>query len=248
MKLLLKNGANIDERSDNLLYTASHTGNVDIAQILLDAGTDINRKDDTGGTALYVACENRDKMVQLLVTHGANPNIQQCGKFDHALRAACWNEGEGIFGLLLENGAKTDLYGSYYHSALQAACVLGNNPKARMLLLHGADVKLSSWNFGSPLVAACARGMLEIAKILVEAGADLHVTNLIGHSALLKTIYCNHSQLEVVDYLIGLGVDPLQEDKRGCNGLHYAARAKRRDIMRRMCDYGINVNGTDSND
>lgn len=81
--------------------------------------------------------------------------------------------------------------------------------------------------------------------MLVEAGADLHVTKLVGHSALLTTILSQASQLEVFDYLIVLGVDPLQRDRRGCNGLHYAARANKSDFIERILRYGINVNGAD---
>ena len=73
---------------------------------------------------------------------------------------------------------------------------------------------------------ACAEeGRLEIANILVKAGADVHRTNLVGKSALLTTIASAESNVESFEYLIGLGADPLQKDKRGCNGLYYIARA-----------------------
>ena len=249
--MLLKNNAATDLCTDTIegpLQVASRKGNIDIAQILLDAGSDVNRKGDTRATALYIACENRDKtMVELLLAHDANTNIQQCGTFDHALQKACVNRDEAIVGLLLENGAKPDLRGGYFDNALQAACAYGTETIARMLLSHGADVNLSVWVSGSPLGNACAHGKLEVAKLLVEAGADLYATNLVGHSALLMAILSKGSQLEVIDYLIGLGVDPSYGDKRGCNGLHYAARAKKIHVIERMLAYGNNVNGADLN-
>lgn len=198
------------------LQVATGKGNVEIAKILLDAGSHVDLKHDKGFTALYLACRNRDKkMVELLLAHGANPNIQHCGTWDHALQLACANGDEEIVGLLLENGAKIDLHGDFFDNAFQVACVEG--------------------------------GKLETAKILIEAGANFRMTNTIGHSALLATILNRRSQLELFDYLIDLDVDPLQGDRRGCNGLHYAARAKKCEVIKRLLEFGLDVNGTDSN-
>ena len=175
--VLLRYGARTNvfvDANDTPLLVTSAKGNIDIVQILLDAGSDINGKGDRTGTALYLACENQDKLLALLLLrHSANPNIQQCGTRDHALQEVCESGHEGIVELLLSNGAVTDLSGGYYGNALQAACVSGNASIARILLSYGADVNAMVWNFGSPLMGACMSGKFEIVKLLAEAGADL---------------------------------------------------------------------------
>lgn len=251
VNLLIKHGAEPDlypDEEERPLLLAAGKGNIKIAQLCLDAGSDVNRKESTGLTPLYAACLNCHKeMVGLLLAHDANPNIQQCGTLDHALQEACETGDEEIVDLLLESGAKTDLYGGYYGNALQAACDSGYVSVLRMLLSHGADINWTDWRFGSPLVTACIKGTLEIAKFLVEAGANLCVTNMIGHSALLTAVLNRESQPELLDYLIHQGASPSQEDKRGCNGLHYAACAKKGDATKKMIEYGVNVNATDHN-
>ena len=396
VKLLLKYGAETDIQlngEDTPLLAALWAGAAQVFEILLDAGSDVNQKGKAPGTALYMGCRSQDaKMVRLLLAHGADPNIQQCGRYDHALQAACANGHEENVDLLLKHGAKTDLTGGYFDSALQAACVAGNVTITRMLLSHGADatriggvcgnamiaavhgknetivdilldcgvsinenrgnntypllraldlkawdgqesfiqhllvrgadpnveldagremqqgyfmhrtplqyavstslkttsmlldhgaqinnvvggyntalivaaswatesvvrllvsrgadINLSTWSFGSPLVATCRPGRLDIARVLVDAGINLHTTSLVGHSALLMTVLSRVSQLELFEYLIHKGADPFQEDKRGCNGLHYAARAKKRDFIERILEHGLDINATDHN-
>ena len=394
MKLLLEYGAKTDihvNGEDTPLLAALWAGAREVFEILLDAGSDVNRKGKAPGTALYMGCRSRDtKMVRLLLARGADPNIQQCGRYDHALQAACLNENEEIVDLLLKSKAKTDIYGGYFDNALQAACVTGNVPITRMLLSHGADAKriggvcgnamlaavhgknetivdllldtgfsinekggsatypllhalnLKSWDgrdsfvhhllvrganpnlereddpevqhtrltrrtalqfaestsltamlvdhgaqidtivggcvtalidailwksegvvrilidrgadvnlstvsFGSPLITACATGRLEIVKLLIEKAADLHTTNVVGHSALLVTASSRESKLELFEYMIRQGFDPLQGDERGCNCLHYAARAQKSDHIKWMLEHGSNINVIDNN-
>ena len=94
----------------------------------------------------------------------------------------------------------------------------------------------------------CAeQGRFEIVNKLLEAGADIHRTDMVGKSGLLTTIASRDSKMEFFDKLIGLGADPLQKDKRGCNGLHYAARSQKCDIIKKLLEYAINVNVIDLN-
>ena len=394
VKLLLKNGADTDihlNGEDTPLLSAVWAGSRQVFEILLDAGSDVNQKGKSSGTALYIGCRSRDtEMVRLLLAHGADPNIQQCGRYDHALQAASAQGYEEVADLLLIHGARTDLIGGYFDNALQAACVAGNVPITRMLLSHGADatriggvcgnamlaavggknetiidlllglgvsvnekrgnvtypliyalylkewdgrdsfvhhllvrgadpnleledhgkvlhtrltrrtalqfaesislttmlldhgaqintivggyitalidavlwksegvvrllidrgadVNLSTGSFGTPLITACIAGRLEIVKALIEKGANLHTRNQIGHSALLATTSSRESGLDLFELMIRQGFDPLQEDKRGCNCLHYAARAQKNDHIKWILERGINVNLTDDN-
>ena len=150
-----------------------------------------------------------------------------------------------IVTLLLESGADPNL--SVYKSPLAAACGNGHVAVTRILLSHGANPNKSSWQYGSQLVKTCLEGSYETAKVLVEEGAKIDMTDSVGRSALLKTALSPKSKLDLFEYLIIEGADPFQEDKRGCNSLHYAARAGKGDFIKKILDYGIDVNLTDRN-
>ena len=206
-------------------------------------------------SVVYIAVESGDlNILEMLLAAGADPNIQ--GGYDCTpLQHACdMRDCEDIVETLLNYGARTDVYGGPYGSPLNAACARGSIRKVEILITAGADVNfycvtmsLSYFNSGSPLITACYKGDFEIAKMLVEAGADLGVANWIGHTALLATILSQEPQLELCDYLIRQGADPSRGDKRGCNALHYAARAKKSDVIERILEYGININTIDHN-
>lgn len=79
--LLLKNGADLTERGEELgvspLILAVNTGNREVVELLVSRGARVNAKDDRGWTALHEACNCSDSpsnmlIVDLLLRHGAD--------------------------------------------------------------------------------------------------------------------------------------------------------------------------------
>ncbi len=80
MQLLLAKGAKVNTLSDGfgsaLIYAALIPHFTKEAKILIDGGADINLKGPRGNTALMAAATHKNSdLVQLLLVHGANPNI-----------------------------------------------------------------------------------------------------------------------------------------------------------------------------
>jgi ankyrin repeat protein len=80
IKLLIQYGADL-KQCPNLLHIASWKGRIDIILFLINNGFDVNRMNKKGYTPLYGAfiSKNVDAM-QLLLLHGANPNLTPNGK------------------------------------------------------------------------------------------------------------------------------------------------------------------------
>lgn len=152
-----------------------------------------------------------------------------------------------ILEILLAAGADPNVRGGHFVTALRAACRDDNEDVVKVLLKNGARTDVYGGFGGTPLITACVYSSITIVKDLIKFGADIHMTNLVGHSALLTAISSDYSPLEKFDYLISLGADLLQADKRGYNSLHYAARVKNSQAIKRILEHGIDVNGIDSN-
>jgi len=107
--LLLMRGADVnakDIRDNTALHRASMHGHTDVAEILLEAGANVNAKDDIRGkTALHCAARNRHMDVaRLLLEAGADVNARD-GNGWTALHRASVNGHTEIANLLREYGA-----------------------------------------------------------------------------------------------------------------------------------------------
>ncbi|RFU27471.1 hypothetical protein B7463_g8880, partial [Scytalidium lignicola] len=121
------------------LHLASQHGHLDIVQILLDVGVDIDAKDNGMETALVRACSaGHDDIVILLLSRGADRNIQG-ERYGTALQAASLHGNRNIVELLLES-ADLDAEGGQFGTALQAASLRGHHNVVKALLDKDAEV------------------------------------------------------------------------------------------------------------
>ena len=75
-------GANLDWQDEkygktSLHWATQYWGNVEIVRMLIDAGADVNLKDNNGDTPLHIASSSLDlDLVLLLLNGGADPNVK----------------------------------------------------------------------------------------------------------------------------------------------------------------------------
>ena len=115
---------------------------------------DLFRKDSSGRTLLYVACEESNvAAVDLLIQKGADVNTTcSSQKSRTPLIAQCYKSypNSKIVGLLLQNGARVNSKDEDGVSALVAACYANYNDGAiKLLINYGAD-KTEKYNNSYP--------------------------------------------------------------------------------------------------
>ncbi|KAK4067399.1 uncharacterized protein Triagg1_7579 [Trichoderma aggressivum f. europaeum] len=182
VQLLLNHGADVNAHSDHygtaLISTCQakrgyHTLHDDesvvhVARWLLDRGADVNEQHGEYGTALEAACAWNFELVQLLLEHGADVQLQDGAAWYAAARSADIPSLQ----LLLEHGIDVNHVSQKHGTALHAAMTwsqrdpLGYSPDEYQLpspnligflLESGIDPNVTSENLGSALQIACGK-------------------------------------------------------------------------------------------
>ena len=170
-----------------LFYTAEAAeANSEMVQVLIEAGAEIDAKDNAGRTALLVAASRgNEAMMQALIAAGADFHAEYEGMVELLDRAIHREEIE-IVRALLNTGVDANARDDSGNPLLYRA-ILEDNPEImRVLLDAGADANATD-DRGSPLLHwAILSDVPEIVRVLVDAGADVNATDYRGITPLEK--------------------------------------------------------------
>lgn len=130
-----------DESGWTVVHIASSTGNVDMLNLILPLGPDVNEKANAGQTPLHLAVgKTRIDAVRILLDNGAKPSVRvKDGQGQIPLIRAAANGSLVMVKILLENGSPistTDVNG---WTALHHAMAEGQGDVAVYLIQQGAS-------------------------------------------------------------------------------------------------------------
>jgi ankyrin repeat protein len=188
---------------------------VDIVEMLIRHGADVNVRDVTGKTVLCRAVEivctdesasSHSRLIELLLQNGADVNAVSA---DNTLPtySPCVIENT----LLIAYGAQPSAYRAklqrvVYHRRLQCTDLEGKNisseDQAKEILLSADQVSL----YQSPLCIATENENARVVDILLRYKADVNLRDATGRAALHYA--CENNDSELVKQLLMAGADP----------------------------------------
>ncbi len=281
VKILLESGAQINRTNhtgESALVYAIKFGHKDIVEHLLKNGADANiyaqdeLKLNDRFTPLMIAAEygyvvpDDASMIQMLLAHGAEPNMQR-NNGDTALTIAVKNNNQAIIVVLKGHGARDE---SPYaklsaEDALLKAIKVDDIAKVRGLLDIAADPNYRETLTGvTPLLMAAYYGNPEIVRMLIEKEADIdnvpwglteqrinassipvNERELMrvatrGDTALITAIRQGYTRSALL--LLENGADVLQPNRKAETPGYFAARKGNAVVMRTLLKNGLDPN------
>ena len=184
-------------------------GRVHSVKEWIDAGVDVNVKDENGYTPLiYATAEKmirgasyfgggglRDDIVKALIDAGANVNVRYEYEETPLILAAQADQNEvNIVRELLSAGADVNAQDKFGVTALIYATIGKHVDIVRKLLVAGADVNMRDNKGRTALMYATKN--VDIVRALLDAGADVNAKNDYGYTAMDMT-----DDQEIIDLL-----------------------------------------------
>lgn len=182
------------EVSERSLLRAVEADNLEIADLLMDAGVSPNAQNISKQTALLTAAINGNiTITKRLLERGADANrTNNMGR--SPLLAAAWNGNAPLVSVLLEGGAEIDATSNEGWNALMYAAWNGHGSTVQALLKSGVRIDAVNAQGWTALMNAAWNGHSETVRVLLEHGANPgHVTPT-GETALLVASQQGHRE------------------------------------------------------
>lgn len=177
-----------DIYGSSVLMTASKLNKLDLVELLLDLGADVEFKNGSGKTSLMVACYHGNlECARALINRGASWLTLDLSGFS-ALHYAVDGGQVSVVKYALSDGVPVDTVHSSTLSGwtplMRLACVSGSAMVGRVLIDHGADINRRDREGKGTLMLAALNGFDELVQVLLDNGADPLARTEHGKTAL----------------------------------------------------------------
>jgi ankyrin repeat protein len=221
------------DKKETPLHVASRRGHANIAQLLLQHGTDANAQDYHNRTPLLRASEEGHvKVAQVLLEHGVNTEARGVAGWSPLERASDRGYLE-VAQVLLEHGADVNAQDKDNWTPLHLA--LGEEV-ARLLLKNGADANAVNAKGLTPLHNTSGLGRLGATRVLLEHGVDVNARDANNATPLHRV--CDREEPEAAQLLLQHGSDIHARDDEGRTPFMIAAERGDGDTMNLLLEYG----------
>ena len=177
-----------DKLGDTPLHSAALHGQLAAAQVLIEAGADVNAKNNYGaftpsdlGVILYSS--NHQDPVSLLTVHGVDARDMKNGYTPLSLSLFASRRKE-LVQLLVEKGADVNAMAASGATPLFFAVLRDQKDDVQFLLDHGANVNLADAYGDTILDCALHLQYGSLVQMLVEKGADVNALDQSQHRPL----------------------------------------------------------------
>lgn len=257
---LINYGANVNNMDISPLHYACKLGNIEIIQLLLGNGADINLINNSGKSPIYYACKHGNiELIKYLIEHGANFN--DISIINHLINAIDNNDIE-LLKYYIEHGANINEEDSNGYSLLMYSCMNNKYDMVKYLIDNGADVfdtdnyKYTTLHHSCKASVNIVQCLLDRVQQILDSNEDnMSVSQYVNIRAIdnedidsdsdednsEKTtaliLAVSENNIEVVKLLLNNGADVSIRNEDKQNALHMALTQKNKEIFNILFDY-----------
>lgn len=181
VKLLIKNGANLNNRPELPLITAIELNNFDMVKLLVENGANVHLWDNYDRPPVHVACDNKNlQILKFLVENGADIDTQQEESDDYLIHVAADKGSCEIAEFILDEFDKLNVHRYSIINVTnndgetplhRAAAGDDNNPMIEWLIKNGANINRKDDYGNTPIQEAEEWDNFKNVEILKKHGA-----------------------------------------------------------------------------
>jgi ankyrin repeat protein len=245
IELLLSNGVSPNPEGEgnwSALCEASQMGNIEIMQLLIDHGAQIDYCcDDVEGfgTPLMLSWDSKNRNATLfLLDKGASPEIKNSFGETPLIEATRVGERD-LVRLLLSRGVEVDPKGISDATPFLIAAKWGYLEILQDLLHAGADIEMTQYEKKTALLIACENGFDEMVAYLLDQGVDANVQDHSLENGLFHA--SRRGNVDMANRLLQAGVDPNHQNKDGATALFLAAERGHESLARCLLQHQIDL-------
>ena len=230
-----------DKDGRTALLLACENRQEEAVQVLLEAGSNPNIRDNYGFTSLMVAVVRgcRKKIIRAIIDRFADVNVTL--ESSSALMMACCERREDAIRVLLKAGADTNIARKDGLTCLMKAVIKQCSKKVLLAIIdRGADVNVTHKD-DTALMWACQVRHEDAIRVLLKAGADTNIRDVQGRTCLMTAV-CKCCSKEVLQAIIDHGTDVNARSKANYTALMWACQERHEDAIRVLLKAGADIN------
>ncbi|KAM4577744.1 ankyrin-1a isoform 2-T2 [Fundulus diaphanus] len=218
------------------LHIAAHYENLNVAQLLLNRGANVNFTPKNGITPLHIASRRGNViMVRLLLDRGAQIDAKTKDELT-PLHCAARNGHVRIIEILLDHGAPIQAKTKNGLSPIHMAAQGDHMDCVKQLLQYNAEIDDITLDHLTPLHVAAHCGHHRMAKVLMDKGAKPNSRALNGFTPL--HIACKKNHMRVMDLLLKQSASIEAVTESGLTPLHVASFMGHLNIVKILLQKG----------
>ncbi len=244
--LLLTYGANPNAKDiygDTALHVATMlNAEVEVLQMLINAGADVNERNKKGSSPIAVAIETKNSQhTAFYARTGADIHSENLDSLTPLMRALKAEQELFRACITPQNISTRDSYGNtVLHVAVKERAA---TPYIEYLLESGADINTQNKVGDSPLYIAVDKNFKDIGELLLAQNADVFATNAKNFSPLHIALQRGGATREWV--IVSSVIEAT--DSTGNTPLHYAALWQFNESINYLLQKGAHINERNAN-